>query len=104
MKVVYVAGPYRANTMRGVVENIRRAEAIAYEFWRAGYAVLCPHMNTAMFDGEISNQQFVAGDLEMLRRLKPEIVFMLRGWEKSEGAKAERDLAIELRYNIVHEG
>lgn len=26
MKIIYVAGPYRADTIRGMVENIRRAE------------------------------------------------------------------------------
>jgi hypothetical protein len=29
MKIIYVAGPYRAKTVRGMVENIRRAEAAA---------------------------------------------------------------------------
>ena len=36
MKVVYVAGPYRASTEYQVLQNIRKAEEVALHVWRAG--------------------------------------------------------------------
>ncbi len=34
--VAYVAGPYRAETVNGIVENIQRARKAAVELWRMG--------------------------------------------------------------------
>ena len=40
MKVVYVAGPYRADTEYEVLLNIQAAERLALQIWKAG-AALC---------------------------------------------------------------
>jgi len=66
MKVAYISGPYRAATVHGVVENIRRAERVALKYWQLGYAVICPHTNTALFDGAAPDDVWLAGDLELL--------------------------------------
>ncbi len=42
MKIAYTAGSYRASTEYGLVQNIRKAEAVAIELWKMGYAVICP--------------------------------------------------------------
>lgn len=87
MKVIYVAGPYRADTERGVVENIRNAEAVAIKVWRAGYVALTPHLNTRLFGGLCPDKVWLEGALELLRRCDGMI--LVSGWEKSQGTLAE---------------
>lgn len=91
MKVCYIAGPYRADTHRGVVENIRAAEAVAIEVWKLGYVALCPHMNSALFSGIAPEEVFLEGALELLRRC--DMVVVVPGWERSTGTRAELDEA-----------
>ena len=97
MKLAYVAGPYRAPHIWGVVQNIRKAEEVAVELWRMGLPNICPHKNTALFDGAAGGHGFgdasvwLAGDLEMLSRC--DCVVMVPGWEQSQGAIAERQQA-----------
>lgn len=98
MKLAYIAGPYRADTINGTVENIRRAEATAKEYWRSGYAVICPHKNSGLLDGIISDNHFLAGDLEIMRRC--DIAVFIPGWQFSEGAKKEHEAAIKWNMQI----
>ena len=51
MKVAFISGPYRGKTESDVVANIRHAEKYALKYWQLGYAVICPHKNTALFGG-----------------------------------------------------
>ena len=87
MKLAYVAGPYRAPTESGVVANIRAAEAVAIELWKMGYAVICPHMNTALMGGVCPDDVWLKGDLVMLRRC--DLVVTVPGWSASMGATEE---------------
>jgi hypothetical protein len=87
MKVIYVAGPYRANTERGVIENIRNAEAIAIKVWQAGFIALTPHLNTRLFGGICSDEVWLNGALEIMKRCDGMI--LVPGWEKSSGTIAE---------------
>lgn len=95
MRVAYIAGPYR--DPRGayyVRQNIRVAEEAALALWRAGFAVICPHMNTALFDGAADDAVWLAGDLEIIKRC--DFVVMVGDWNRSEGAMAERRMASSL--------
>lgn len=88
MKVVYVAGPFRADTPWGVEQNIRRAEAFALELWRTGkFAVICPHTNTRFFDKAAPDDVFLQGDLAILKRC--DAVVLIPGWGRSKGSNAE---------------
>lgn len=89
MKVIYVAGAYRAKTIHGVLSNIRRAEAVAAKVWEAGYVALCPHLNSAFFDGITSDDNFLAGTLELLRR--SDGLVLVPGWGESKGTHGELD-------------
>lgn len=89
--LAYVAGPYRAPTIRQVVENIRRAEAVALALWRADVPAICPHLNTACFDGAAPDAVWLAGDLVMLRRC--DVVVLVDGWQASSGTRAEVEAA-----------
>jgi hypothetical protein len=91
MKVAYIAGPYRSNTPSGIVQNIRNAEAVAIKYWQLGYAVICPHKNTALFDGLAPDSVWFEGDLEILKRC--DVIVMVKGWEKSTGAREELSFA-----------
>lgn len=88
MRVAFVSGPYRAETPRGIVENIREAEEVALALWRLGYAAFCPHKNTALFDGAVPDGVWLKGDLEIMRRC--DLVVMVQGWSGSRGARVEK--------------
>lgn len=104
MKVAYIAGAYRADTHHGIELNIRKAEAVAIELWQMNYAVICPHKNTAHFDGLAPDVVWLDGDLEFIDRLDiyQDCLVMLPGWEKSEGAKREREFAIARHLPIFY--
>ena len=49
-----------------------------------GYAVICPHMNSALMDGVVPDGMFLAGDREFIRRMRAGDVFvLLPGWQES---------------------
>lgn len=88
MIVAYVAGPYRDR--RGpywISKNIESARAVAADVWAFGWAALCPHMNTALFDGLMHDDVFLEGTLELMRRA--DVLVLAPGWARSEGTKIE---------------
>ena len=87
LKVAYVAGPLRADTLNRIAENIARARAVAVHLWRLGYAVLCPHLNSAFMSGAVPETQFLEAGLEFVRR--SDLVVLVDGWERSEGTVRE---------------
>lgn len=104
MKVLYIAGPYddRQDPIHGVQENITRASRIALEYWRQGWAVICPHMNTAGFHHakDVQRETWIEGDIEILSRC--DAILMIPGWARSPGAKAERDYALEHGIEVIY--
>lgn len=90
MKLAYVAGPYRGKSKNKiinklqVIRNILAAREVAKELWRMGYAVLCPHSNTALFDGIAPDKTFLDGDIVMLKRC--DLIVMMPNWMDSSGA------------------
>jgi dienelactone hydrolase len=101
MKVCFVSGAYRSDDENEVFNNIIHARKVARMLWEEGYAVLCPHANSAFMGSAKLNDAFIEGDLELLRR--SDVVCMIQGWEQSEGAKAEYALAVELGKAIIFE-
>lgn len=85
--VVYISGPYRAKTLYQIEQNIQKAKRHALDYWKKGYTVICPHMNTSFMDGELPDTVWLEGDLELVER--SDIVVMIPGRENSEGAKTE---------------
>lgn len=98
MKVAYIAGPYRAETISGVRENIEAARWVAEEYWRRGFAVVCPHLNSAFMDGVVPDAAFIEGDLCIIGRC--DLVVMAPGWQDSAGARREREVAEALRIPV----
>jgi nucleoside 2-deoxyribosyltransferase len=91
MPVGYVAGPFRGPTHWAIAENIRAAERLALEVWKLGAACICPHANTAHFQDAAPDELWLDGDLAMLARC--DFVLMTPDWERSAGARAEREFA-----------
>lgn len=90
--LAYVGGPYR--DPRGpwfIQANIRAAEAVALELWRMGVPTICPHKNTALFDGAADDAVWLRGDLEMLRRC--DVLVLVPTWKTSRGTQAEVQFA-----------
>ena len=101
MPVAYVAGPY--TDARGtwfVQENIRRAAEVARSLWRMGFAVICPHTNSAMMGGtDLAEQAFLDGDIAMLGRC--DVLVLLDDWERSKGTLGEMDCALQRGIPII---
>lgn len=94
MKVVYVAGPFRADTPWLIEKNVRTAEAVCLDLWQNGFVPICPHTQTRFFQNSAPDQAFVEGTLEMMRRC--DAVVVLPGWETSTGTCGEIDEAERL--------
>lgn len=94
LPVVYIAGPYRAATPWQVLGNVRAAQEVALHVWKTGAVALCPHSNTGLFDGECPDEVWLDGDKELLRRC--DAVLLTNDWRESRGARAERELALEI--------
>lgn len=101
MKLLYIAGPFRAATPWGIEQNVRRAEAVASTLWGLGAAVICPHANVR-FMGTVPEEKVLAGCLEIVRRV--DALVLLPDWRASSGARAEKALAEELGKPIFHWG
>lgn len=85
--LAYIAGPYRGANSLDVSHHIESARDVAAELWRRGYYALCPHMNTAHFDGIVDDRVFLDGALELMRRC--DLVVLAPGWQQSEGSREE---------------
>lgn len=112
--LVYIAGPFRAESNWGVQQNVRRAEELALEATlrgaQAGVRIMpvCPHKNTSNFHGYrpdlLTDDFWLAGTLELMRRC--DAVLLTKGWRKSTGTRAEvkeaRRLGIPVFERIVN--
>ncbi len=101
MNVAYIAGPYRAPTVEGIARNIQAAEEVAKKYWCLGYAVICPHKNTAFFDGLTDDSVWLQGDLEILSRC--DICIVMKNWYLSKGATKEVEFAKEKGIPIIYD-
>lgn len=101
MKVAFISGPYRGSCEWEVKGNIEAAERVAVKYWRRGYAVICPHKNTAFFGGACDDRVWLEGDMEFLRR--SDVVVFLPNYRDSAGVKAEWEEAVRLGKEVLYE-
>jgi len=100
--VAYVIGPIRSKwrIMRWL--NINFARLTAIKLWNAGYAVICPHMNSAFMCHKVNEDRIIEGDLVLIR--KYDFAVAVRGWENSVGLLAEiglcKSIDIPVFYSI----
>lgn len=105
-KILYIAGPYRPTgwwrlpilrTIK-IAINIWHARQAAKIVWKAGDIAVCPHMNTAFFDGLVPDYRFLDGDLKIMARCDG--ILVLQG--KSAGAKAELEAAVKIPGFVIY--
>jgi hypothetical protein len=110
VKLVYVAGPFRAvssyipghQDMFAVQENIMAAMKLGLEVARiAGAFPVIPHANTMFFTAAAPDEVWLNGDLEMLRRC--DAILMTPDWKRSSGARAEHEFAKEHGLPVFYE-
>lgn len=89
VRLVYIAGPYRAPSAWAIERNVRAAEAVGYDVAAAGGYPIIPHCNTrGWFEGARPDGEFwMAATLELMRRCHA--VLLMNTWEQSSGARAE---------------
>lgn len=92
MKRVYVAGAYSANSVIGVLDNIREGMRWSTKVLLAGHAPFAPwldfHFQLMLREGEsLSVEDYYKYSLAWLRAA--DVVFVTPGWEQSKGTIAE---------------
>ena len=101
-QIIFVSGAYRSKYgIIGRAVNIWKAYQVARRLVRQGYSCYIPHMNTALMDGLQSEDWFLEATLKMLP--KCQIIYMMKGWENSEGAKMELLEADKRGMDIIYE-
>ena len=87
MKLVYIAGPFRAPTAWEIERNVREAEDLGFAVIKLGAMPIIPHANTRYFHGSVPDSFFIEGTLELLKR--SDILLAMPRWQESEGATGE---------------
>ncbi len=103
--ILYVCGPYTGKDNQETTDNIMRAREYAVVAWERGWAVFCPHLNTANFERyipSIEHSEWVDADLEILARLDPDAMLLIPGWSSgSLGSAREFNRARELGIETI---
>ena len=90
MKLIYIGAPYRATSTAQQQHNIAQAKILAQYHWIKGYAVICPHLNSANFDGLVEDAQFLNAYKKIL--LKCSEAIFHPDWKTSQGCISEMNL------------
>ena len=98
--LIYIAGPFRGPTPLDVRRNVERARDVGLRVAAVGGYPVIPHTMTAEFDRQLTDQFWLDGTMELLRRCDG--IVMVRGWEMSSGARAERAWALDQRMPLHH--
>ena len=92
-KLIYVAGPFSANTPWEVYCNCRAAERGAAYLWEHDIHCVCPHLNSEHMSGIIDDATFYRGGMMMLERCDAVLVV---SWLDSKGTISEIFHALRL--------
>lgn len=99
MKIVYIAGRFRGATAWDIEQNVRKAEAFGLFVASLGCMPLIPHTNTRFFQGQLTDEFWIEGTAELLRRADA-IALVPGNWCGSVGTAGEIKLAIQRRMQI----
>ena len=102
---VYIAGPYSADNVLGVLSNIRKGNRVAYELMQMGFAVFSPwfdHLLVFMdFTNDLTVTDFYEHSMEWLR--VSNAVFIQGDWSNSKGTRAEIAEAEQLGIPVFYD-
>ena len=88
-KMCYIIGPIRSKWgLIGRLINIWRGRQAAVKLWKAGFAVICPHLNSFTLAMALKDEdEIVRLDCELVRRC--DFVVIVGDISKSKGAAVE---------------
>jgi len=101
--IVYIAGPYTADSYRGVDFNIEIARKAAVFLARHRIAYICPHLNSAHFDTALPTIPYSYWTnmyLELLRRC--DAILLVGYWRNSKGTQVEIAEAERCGIPVLH--
>lgn len=88
MLLIYIAGKYRGKTSWQVEQNIRAAEIVGFDLAsKYNIVPIIPHTMYRHFDGELTDDFWLKGTLELMRRCDAAV--FIPGWHLSSGAVGE---------------
>ena len=93
MPVIYIAGPFRGRTRWDVAQNTRRATFFGLIAALNGAMPLIPHANSELFDGQLTDDFWLYGTAELLRRCDG--IIAIPGHQRSKGSLAEIAIAAD---------
>ena len=107
LPLIYIAGPFRGPTPLAVRRNVEAARDLGLRVAEAGGYPVIPHTMTSEFDKLLTDEFWLQGTMEMLRRCDG--IVLSPTWESSSGARAEHDAAREMhmplhRYGVAWPG
>lgn len=88
--LIYVAGPYTADTWEAVHANVKQACEAGRLLMHLGHHPVVPHsiyMGWDLADPKLTYEHFLKADLDLLSRC--DALVMLPGWEDSPGSCGE---------------
>lgn len=94
MRVIYVAGPFRAPTPEGIEANIRNAEELGKRVAKLGVSTIIPHANTRNFHGEFDEDFMLESTLALA--MLCDAMILVPKWELSQGTRGEIRAAINM--------
>jgi len=87
MKLIYVAGPFRAKDRWQQAKQIRHVEDVGFLLAELGAVPVMPHTMFGNWDGTLNDRFWLDATLDLLRRCDGAV--FVDGWEKSEGCRGE---------------
>lgn len=93
MRLVYIAGAYRAPTLWQVKKNVARAMAAGLDVARLGAVPVIPHAMFHGLDGELTDEYFLDATLRVMRRCDSIWAFDPEALVTSAGTRGEWDEA-----------
>ena len=92
MPVIYVAGPFTADTPRAIELNVREAEKAGLHLADLGASACVPHTQGRFLVGTCTPEYWYCAT--MAQMLKCDAVYLMPGvWKASTGARLEHDRA-----------
>lgn len=88
----YIIGKYYSDKQYEVDEHIQLARSLAKHLWVNGYAVFCPHSNSAFMSGLIPESQFLEAGKTWLK--DSDTVHILPNFNTSKGSIEEIQYSI----------
>lgn len=101
---IYVAGKFTDDSAFKVLNNMRIGIEHSIEIFKLGHAPFCPWLDyqfILMGGGDIPCERMYANSIEWLKVC--DAVFLLPGWESSNGTQKEVEIARELGLSIYHD-